>query len=98
MSPANDAGGEVDMNANTFRTLRIIFCLLAVAFCATAIFIFVYFGWWGMACVLGAIVCGLLMVFCKRRQEALENKDKPAAHGDFITGPLKEGEESGRDD
>ena len=32
-----------------YRTLRIIFCILAVLIAAAAIFIFVYLGWqWGL--------------------------------------------------
>ncbi len=39
-----------------YRTLRIIFCILAVLIAAAAIFIFVYLGWqWGLVAVLGVL-------------------------------------------
>ena len=88
--------------AQLYRTLRIVFCIVSVMCCAAAILVFVYLGWWGMACVLGALASGMLMVYFKRRQEALEESCAPPAHGDFITGPLKRddgenGSDSGED-
>lgn len=77
------------MKAKTYLILRIIFCILAVALCAAAVFVFVYLDWWGMACVIGAAVCAALMLLFKRLQTDEENKDNPPAPvGDFITGPV----------
>ena len=76
------------MKIKIYLALRITFCLLAVAFCAAAVFMFVYFDWWGMACVIGATVCAGLMLVFKRLQTDEENKaNHPAPVGDFITGP-----------
>ena len=60
---------------NMYRTLRIIFCILAVLIAAAAIFIFVYLGWqWGLVAVLGVAVCAALMVTFKMLQEKQERK------------------------
>ena len=60
------------------KVLRIIFCILAVALAAAAIFVFVYAGWvWGIATVLAAAVFGSLMVLCKQLQEKKERKENP---------------------
>ena len=49
-----------------YRVMRIIFCIAAVLLAAAAIFVFVYAGWvWGIIVVLGAAVCGALMVTFK---------------------------------
>lgn len=71
-----------------YKTLRIIFCVLAALIAAAAIFIFVYCGWlWGLIAVLGAAVCAALMVTFKQLQERQEKKkNPPPAQGDFITG------------
>ena len=72
-----------------YLILRIVFCILAVALCAAAVFVFVYLDWWGMACVIGAAVCAALMLLFKRLQADEENKTNPPAPvGDFITGPV----------
>lgn len=73
---------------NMYRTLRIIFCILAVLIAAAAIFIFVYLGWqWGLVAVLGVAVCAALMVTFKMLQEKQERKkNPPPPQGDFITG------------
>lgn len=70
------------------------FSIAAAALCAVAIFIFVYLGWWGMLCVIGALISGILMVLFKRLQEREENRDAPPARGDFITGPVSDGGDS----
>lgn len=71
-----------------YRTLRIIFCVLAVLLAAGAIFVFVYAGWiWGLATVLVAAGCGGLMVLFKGLQEKKERKNNPSPTvGDFIYG------------
>ncbi len=71
-----------------YKVLRIIFCVLAVALAAAAIFVFVYAGWtWGLACVLSAAVFGALMVTFKQLQEKKERKENPPPPvGDFISG------------
>ena len=77
------------MMTKLYLILRIVFCILAVALCAAAVFVFVYLDWWGMACVIGAAVCAALMLLFKRLQTDEENKDNPPAPvGDFITGPV----------
>lgn len=73
-----------------YKTLRIVFCLLAVACAAVTIFIFVYFGWWGCAPLGGAIAFAVLMFLCKRMQESEElKKNPPPPSGDFITGKVE---------
>lgn len=73
-----------------YKTLRILFCLLAVACSAVTIFIFIYFQWWGMLPLGGACVFAALMVICKRAQESEERKaNPPAPEGDFITGRIQ---------
>ncbi len=62
---------------NMYRTLRIIFCILAVLIAAAAIFIFVYLGWqWGLVAVLGVAVCAALMLKCCRKSRK-ERKTLP---------------------
>lgn len=77
-----------------YKTLRIIFCILAVALAAAAIFIFAYFDWWwGALCVVCAAVFGCLMVTFKMLQEKKERKDNPAPRkGDFIFGKVSDTE------
>lgn len=79
-----------------YKILRIIFCILAVALAAAAIFIFIYSGWlWGLITVLAAFVFGALMVTFKQLQEKQERKNNPPPpEGDFITGSIKNDEES----
>jgi len=74
-----------------YKNLRIIFCIIAAALAAAAIFVFVFAGWiWGLMCVLAAAVCAALMVTFKRLQERKELQDNPPPpKGDFITGPIK---------
>ncbi len=78
-----------------YKNLRIIFCIIAAALAAVAIFVFVFAGWiWGLMCVLVAAVCAALMVTFKRLQEKQELKDNPPPpKGDFITGPVKKPDE-----
>lgn len=73
-----------------YKILRIVFCILAVICVAATLFIFVYFGLFGLIPLGGAVVFGLLMVYFKNLQQAKELKDNPPApEGDFITGPVK---------
>ncbi len=70
-----------------FRNLRIIFCVLAVICTAITVFIFAYFGIWGLIPLFGAIIFAVLMIICKDAQERRDKKNAPPpAHGDFITG------------
>lgn len=77
------------MKIKTLLILRIIFSVISAALCAVAVFIFVYFGWWGMACLIGAAACAMLMLLFRRLQTDAENKENPQTKGDFITGPVK---------
>ena len=71
------------MKHEIYKTLRIIFCLLAVACCAVMIFVFVFFDWWwGVLCAVCAAVFTLLMLLFKRLQVDCENAQLPA--NDFI--------------
>lgn len=74
-----------------YKILRIIFCILAVALAAAAIFVFVYADWvWGALVVMLALVFGALMVTFKQLQEKEERrKNPPPPEGDFITGKIK---------
>lgn len=75
---------------NMYKTLRIIFCLLAVACAAVTVFIFVFFNLWGLVPLGGAVIFAALMFVCKRAQESEELKNNPPdAEGDFITGRVK---------
>ena len=70
-----------------YRNLRIVFCLLAVACAAVTVFIFIYFGLWGLLPLGMGIAFAALMFVCKRAQENDERKlNPPPAQGDFITG------------
>ena len=73
-----------------YKTLRIIFCILAVLIAAAAIFIFVYLGWQcGLVAVLRVAFCEALMVTFKILQEKQERKkNPPPPQGDFITGKV----------
>lgn len=73
-----------------YKILRIIFCVLAALLAAAMIFIFVFAGWiWGLMSVIGAAVCGALMVTFKQLQERDELKaNPPPPEGDFITGKV----------
>lgn len=73
-----------------YRNLRILFCILAVAMAAAAVFVFIYAGWlWGGLVVLLAFVFGALMVTFKQLQEKEElKKNPPPPQGDFITGKV----------
>ncbi|MDE5722333.1 MAG: hypothetical protein K2I30_06335 [Clostridia bacterium] len=74
-----------------YKKLRIVFCIIAVAFAAAAIFVFIYAGWlWGLATVMLAAVCGGLMATFKmlqKKKERLANPPPPV--GDFIYGKVK---------
>lgn len=73
-----------------YKILRIAFCILSVLCVAATLFIFVYFDWFGLIPLGGAIIFGFLMVYFKNLQQAKELKDNPPPpEGDFITGPVK---------
>ncbi|MCH5143414.1 MAG: hypothetical protein J1G07_06885 [Clostridiales bacterium] len=73
-----------------YKILRIAFCILSVLCVAVTLFIFVYFDWFGLIPLGGAIIFGFLMVYFKNLQQAKELKDNPPPpEGDFITGPVK---------
>ena len=78
-----------------FKVLRILFCVLAVALAAAAIFVFIYAGTlWGVMTVIVAFIFGALMVTFKGLQEKEEKKkDPPPPTGDFIFGKIGEDEE-----
>ena len=77
------------MNSKTYMILRIVFCILAVALCAVAIFVFVYAGWqWGLLCVFAAVLfAGLMLVFRRLQSDKEQKENPPEPKGDFITGP-----------
>ena len=83
-----------------YKTLRIVFCILAVACAAVTVFIFIYFKLWGLIPLGGACLFAALMVFFKRKQEQLELKQNPPPpEGDFITGKVtKQGENENEKD
>lgn len=73
-----------------YKILRIVFCILAVICVAATVFIFTYFGWFGLIPLGGAIAFGLLMTLFRNLQRAQELKESPLPpEGDFITGPVK---------
>ena len=77
-----------------YKTLRILFCVLAVICATVTVFIFVYFGIWGIAPLCGAGIFAILMVMCKRAQESEElKKNPPPPAGDFITGKVEKSED-----
>ena len=82
-----------------YKILRILFCVLAVALAAAAIFIFIYAGTlWGILTVIAAFVFGALMVTFKGLQEKEERKkNPPPLQGDFIFGKIGENEDSSDD-
>lgn len=79
-----------------YKTLRILFCILACACAAVTIFIFVYFGMWGFVPLGAGVVFAMLMFYCKNVQEREElKKNPPPPEGDFITGKVpKDGEKN----
>lgn len=78
-----------------YKTLRILFCVLAVICSAVTVFIFVYFGIWGIAPLCGACIFAVLMIMCKRAQESEDKKNNPPPPaGDFITGKVENKEEA----
>ena len=78
-----------------FKTLRIVFCVLACMCAAATIFIFAYFSFWGFLPLGGACVFAALMFWSKTLQEKQENEINPPAHtqGDFITGKINKDDE-----
>lgn len=73
-----------------YKILRILFCVLSVLCVAATLFIFVYFNWFGLIPLGGAILFGFLMVLFKNLQQQKElNDNPPPPEGDFITGPVK---------
>ncbi len=83
-----------------YKNLRIASCIIAVAFAAAAIFVFVYAGVeWGILCVVAAVVFFMLTVFFKKKQELKELKDNPPPPvGDFITGKVPHDDKDGDSD
>ena len=72
-----------------YKNLRIIFCCLAAALVASAVFIFVYAGLWGFIAVAAAAVCFFAMLHFKKKQEEQERaKNPPPPVCDFITGKV----------
>ena len=82
-----------------YKILRILFCVLAVALAAAAIFIFIYAGTlWGILTIILAFVFGALMVTFKGLQEQQEKKkNPPPPQGDFIFGKIGEDKENNED-
>ncbi|MGN0813708.1 MAG: hypothetical protein ACI4MH_00570 [Candidatus Coproplasma sp.] len=84
------------MNKNTYKTLRIVCCLIAAIILAAAIFIFIYLGMvWGLISLAVAAIFAVLTFFFKSKQEELEKKDEPA-RGDFITGAVSNKEDDNK--
>ena len=78
-----------------YKILRIVFCILSVVCVAATLFIFVYFNWFGLIPLGGAVIFGFLMVLFKNLQNAKELKENPPPPvGDFITGPVKKDEDN----
>lgn len=77
-----------------YKVLRILFCILAAALAAAAVFVFIYAGTlWGVMVVILAFVSGALMVTFKQLQEKEEKKkNPPPPQGDFIFGKISEDE------
>lgn len=71
---------------NMYKVLRILFCAVAVAGTACTVFIFIYFGIWGLLPLAVACVSAALMFLFRNKQEAEEKKQSPSEQGDFITG------------
>lgn len=70
-----------------YKILRIVFCLLAAACAAVTVFIFIYFGLWGLLPLGLGVAFAALMFVCKSAQESEEKRlNPPPAEGDFITG------------
>lgn len=73
-----------------YKILRVAFCILAVVCAAVTVFIFVYFGLWGLLPLGLGLLSAALMFVCKRAQENEEIKNNPPAPaGDFITGRVE---------
>ena len=76
------------MKIRIYLILRIAFSLLAAALLAAAVFVFAYLGWqWGLACLFAAAACAGLMLFFANLHKKLDPDERPAAKGDFISGP-----------
>lgn len=75
-----------------YKVLRILFCVIAAALAAAAVFVFIYAGTlWGVATVILAFVAGALMVTFKQLQEKQERKQNPPPpQGDFIFGKAED--------
>lgn len=74
-----------------FKVFRIVFCVLAVATAAAAIFIFALLDWfWGIITVAACLLFTAGMFLCRNAQVRAElKKNPPAPVGDFITGKVK---------
>lgn len=70
-----------------YKSLRILFCILAVICAAVCVFIFIFFNLWGLLPLGAGCVFAALMFWFKRLQENEElKKNPPPPAGDFITG------------
>ena len=78
-----------------YKILRILFCIIAVALAAAAVFVFIYGGTlWGVMVIILAFVSGALMVTFKQLQEKEERKkNPPPPQGDFIIGKADNNDE-----
>ena len=75
---------------NMYKVLRIICSILSALCVAAAIFIFVYFSWWGFLCVGGALALfGLTLLFKRLQEKGEEKLNPPPKQGDFITGRVE---------
>ena len=74
-----------------YKTLRIIFSILAAACATVVIFVFVLCDWWWGFIPLGVgLLSAALMFLFKKLQEREElKKNPPPPRGDFITGKVK---------
>lgn len=82
-----------------YKTLRILFCILAVICTAVTVFIFAYFKLWGFVPLGGAVIFAALMFLFKNKQEKDEAKlNPPAPKGDFITGKVNSEDNSDGED
>lgn len=80
-----------------YKTLRILFCILACVCAAVTIFIFVYFDMWGFVPLAAGVVFAALMFYCKNAQGREElKKNPPPPSGDFITGKVSNDGEKGK--
>ena len=60
--------------------LRIVFCILACVCAAAAVPIGIFFEWWCLIPIVGALAFGLFMIMAKNSSSRSESKD----HTDFM--------------